>query len=370
MNIGIFVVFAGRAFGGPQTYEVRIAEAVARLDPASRYQVFALEPDAPRAYAGLPANAGCQVLRPRQRWISTALSLPYHIRRQRLDLLHATVVPPLWCPAPLVFTMHDITPFAFPDFYPPSISMRLRAMITRGLKAARLVICVSRSAMETTMERFRMPEDRFAVVHHGVDPKFRPVPRDDARQIVREHLGIDAPYFLHVGHLEKRKNTARLIDAYASFRATSRLDIKLAFAGARNFDTTLIDEAINRHGIREHVLETGEVRDEHMSALYSAAEALAFPTLWEGFGLPVLEAMACGTPVITSRVSSLPEIAGDAAELIDPLSTDEIAAALCRVATDSELRRRMSARGLEQAGRFTWESAGQATLAAYRRALS
>lgn len=369
MNAGIFVVFAGRAFGGPQTYEVRIAEAVARLDPESHYQVFALEPDAPRAYAGLPANASCHVLKPRQRWLSTALSLPYQIRRRKLDLLHATVVPPLWCPAPLVFTMHDVTPFAYPDFYPKAITLRLRAMITRGLKAARMVICVSRNAMETTRELFRMPEERFAVVHHGVDPKFRPVPGDEARRIVAANLGLNFPYFLHVGHLEKRKNTARLIDAFAAFRSETGLDIKLVFAGARNFDTSLIDEAIARNGVREHVVEAGEVRDEDMCALYSAAEALAFPTLWEGFGLPVLEAMACGTPVLTSRVSSLPEVAGDAAELVDPLRVDEIAAALCRIATDSELRASMRARGLEQARRFTWENAGRGTLEAYRRAL-
>lgn len=369
MNAGIFVVFAGRAYGGPQTYEVRIAEAVSRLAPESRFRVFALEPGAPRAYSGLPTNASCQVLKPRQRWLSTAFALPYHIRRQKLDLLHATVVPPLWCPAPLVFTMHDVTPFVFPDFYPKAITMRLRAMIARGLKSARQVICVSRSAMDTTRELFRIPEEQFAVVHHGVDPKFRPAPIDEAKRVVASSLGLDFPYFLHVGHLEKRKNTARLIDAFAGFRSETGLDVKLAFAGARNFDTTLIDAAIERNGVRAHVVEVGQVRDEDMCALYSAAEALVFPTLWEGFGLPVLEAMACGTPVVTSRVSSLPEVAGDAAELVDPLRTDEIAAALCRVATDTELRASLRARGLAQAGRFTWENAGRATLNVYRRAL-
>ena len=219
------------------------------------------------------------------------------------------------------------------------------------------------------MDLFRIPSDRLEVVHHGIDSRFHPVPKAEARRIVADRLNLRVPYFLHVGHLEKRKNVGRLLEAFYHFREESKLDIKIAFSGARNFDTTFFDDVLTRYNLRPHVIELGETPNDCMAALYSAAELLSFPSLWEGFGFPVLESMACGTPVVTSNLSSLPEIAGDAAELVDPTRVEDIAAAMYRLATDSEAHRRASERGLAQAAKFTWERAGARTLDIYRKVL-
>ncbi|HWP85314.1 MAG TPA: glycosyltransferase family 1 protein [Terriglobia bacterium] len=369
MKAGIFVTFAGRDYGGPQTYEETIVGEIAQQDRENEYHVYALEPGAASVYSTLPENARCHVLKPRARWLSVPFSLPAMLLRDRIELLHATVIPPPLTPIPLAFTMHDVTPFARPEFYPRPITLRLRALIQRGIRAARLVICVSQSALDTTRDLFKLPDDRFVVIHHGVNPQFRPVPREQARQTVSSALQLTEPYILHVGHIEKRKNIGRLLEAFYAFRQETRLPFKLVFSGVRNFDTAFVDEVLEKRRLREQVIELGKVPQQLMPAVYSAAEMLAFPSLWEGFGFPVLEAMACGTPVVTSNVASLPEIAGDATLLVDPLRTEEIAAALCRIATDSSLRAQLRQRGIQRAALFTWERAARLTIQAYRRVI-
>ena len=220
--------------------------------------------------------------------------------------------------------------------------------------------------METTMDMFKLPADRFVVIYHGVNPNFRPVPREEARQRLSEALGVRVPYILYVGNVQRRKNLVRLLEAFHIFRQETRLDIKLALSGGRDYDTGFVGEAIERHQLKEHVLELGPVPDIHMPDLYSAAEMLAFPTLWEGFGFPVVEAMACGTPVLTSNVSSLPEVAGEAALLVDPHNVEEISAGMCRIMTDSALRARLSEKGIERARTFTWARCQCQTLQALK----
>ncbi len=367
MRIGIFVVMAGRQAGGPETYECSLIRALAELDSDNEYHIFCLGPEARDAIGVKQGNVHYHVMWPPIRWISLPISIPLSLRRQRVDFYHATFVPPPLSRLPYLFTMHDVTPLAYPHFYPPAIQKRLATLIRRGLQRARLILCVSQNALETTAEMLNVSPERMTVVYHGVDPLYRPIPTDEAHHRMRQTYGIDRPYVLFVGKLELRKNIQRLLEAYAMFRRQTAADVLLVLAGRRTYAPELIDQTLEKLGIREQVIELGYVAPSDMPSLYSGADVFLFATLWEGFGIPVLESMACATPVITSRVSCLPEIVGDAAILVDPTSVDQIAEAIGRLHRDPTLRQTLVERGLKRASQFTWQRCAQQTLAAYRQ---
>jgi glycosyltransferase involved in cell wall biosynthesis len=184
-----------------------------------------------------------------------------------------------------------------------------------------------------------------------------------------EEYGITRPYALFVGQMKARKNITRILEAFKRVRDNGDHELSLVMAGHRGHTSDNIDQNISRLGLADHVIEPGHVKQEHLPALYGAAEMLVFPSLFEGFGFPVIEAMACGTPVVTSNISALPEVAGDAALLVDPHSVEEISAAMTRLRDDSVLRSSLRTRGLTRAKEFTWKRAAEQTCLAYRQAL-
>jgi glycosyltransferase involved in cell wall biosynthesis len=197
-----------------------------------------------------------------------------------------------------------------------------------------------------------------------VSDRFRPVPPDEARQVAGR-LGLDGPFILSVGARQARKNVPRLLEAFTALRARGSRH-RLALAGPTLWSDPTLSAALARHGLGDAVVALGYVDEQDLPALYSAADLFVLPSLLEGFGLPVLEAMACGTPVVCSNTSSLPEVAGDAALLVDPLDIGEIADAMARVLADAALAAELRRRGLERAARFSWQRTARATVAVYR----
>jgi glycosyltransferase involved in cell wall biosynthesis len=364
MRIGIFVACAGRRDGGPETYELGLVRALAAVDHRNEYRIFCLARQAAEAFHLAQDNVRFHVLWPPARRISVPLSLPLSLFGAGVDLLHATVYPPPFCPVDLIFTMHDASPFAHPEFFPPAIRRRLSFLVHRGLKKAKLIVCASTHARDATVERFKLPPERFLIIPHGIDERFHPGRAEEARAVVRERYKLVPPYALYVGKLIERKNLVRLLEAYDQVHADAP-ELTLALCGRRFWDGRFFDEAVAR--VRGTVVELGHVPDEDLPLLYIGAEMLVYPTLYEGFGFPVLEAMACGTPVITSNVSSLPEIAGGAALLVDPYAVDDIAHAMRRLHADADLRASLRQKGLVHAAEFTWRAAAEGTLEAYRR---
>jgi glycosyltransferase involved in cell wall biosynthesis len=366
----IFVACAGRQDGGPETYERHLVQAIAAVDRRNEYDVYCFSESARTALSIDQQNFRVHTLWPSSRWLSLPLCLPLRLASSGADLYHATFVAPPYSMTPCVFTMHDVSPFVRPEYYPAQIGQRLKFLVRRGLENARLVVCISEHCRQTTAEWFKLPLEKLVVVRHGVNPVMRPVPGDEARAAVQQAYGIDRPFVLYLGKLERRKNIVRLLRAFRRMLDDSGADVDLVLAGRRFWDTGPIDEEIDALRLRDRVIETGYVPDEIVPALYSAARMFVFPSLWEGFGLPVLEAMACGTPVITSNVSSLPEVAGDAAILVDPTSEDELSHEMTRVLEDDALRNDLRQRGLRRAAEFTWEQTARQTLEAYERARS
>jgi glycosyltransferase involved in cell wall biosynthesis len=260
-----------------------------------------------------------------------------------------------------VATIHDLMPLLQPAQYPEADAALFRRIVPRIAREADALIAVSQHTKDSLVRHLGVPPERVAVVHHGVDPRFRPV-RAGAIVAMRAALGLDGPYLLFVGTAEPRKNLPRLVDAFALLRARGTVDVDLVIAGKAAWGSAGLRERIAAHGMDGCVRLPGHVDAALLPALYSGAAAFVLPSIAEGFGMPLLEAMACGVPVVASNSTALPEVYGDAALGFDPLSTEELAAALARVLGDQPLRADLVARGLRRAAGFTWEAAARKTL--------
>ena len=286
------------------------------------------------------------------------------------DLVHAlnSIVPHVGN-TPSVVTVQDITFMSHPEVHAKLSRFHLRQMVPRACRRARLVIVPSRATGEELARRAGGDPSKMRVVPDGYDDA-RFTPReapDDAAALDR--YGIRAPYLLFLGTLEPRKNLLRLLDAFALLRAQG-IPHRLVLAGGLGWGYQPVLDRLGSMGGDGNVLRVGRVADRDLPALYRRAAALVYPSLFEGFGLPVLEAMACGTPVVTSNTSSLPEVAGDAALTVAPDDVRALAEAMRRAVTDEAVARRLRAAGPVQAARFTWRETARATLAVYQEATS
>jgi glycosyltransferase involved in cell wall biosynthesis len=363
MRIGIFVAMAGRSAGGPETYEVELVRALARLDQRNEYLVYCTGPEAAAAIGVRQPNFAYRLLRPAFRPVSIAITLPAMLARDGLDFYHCTFTPPPWSPREYVFTVHCLSSLRHPEFYRPLTAMRLNALIKVGVRRARQIVCVSGTTRDDVAAEFGIPLERMAVTYNGVGPEFVPPPDPAAARAVVDGLGVRGDYILYLGKQQAHKNLARLVEAYARVRPNA----SLVLAGREQGAATGIEEAVSRHGLRDRVVRLGYVPTEAKVPLYQCARMFAFPSLWEGFGIPIVEAMACGTPVLTSTATSLPEVAGDAAVVVDPLNIDSMAEGMARLDLHAGLREQLRARGLERAKLFTWDNCARQTLDAYRR---
>jgi glycosyltransferase involved in cell wall biosynthesis len=309
--------------------------------------------------------------RPLRRILWEQLALPLLARQAQLDLLHGTVnVNPALALCPSVVTVHDLSFMRYPQAFPPMQRRYLQSQVRRSVRAARRVIAVSQATKQDVVELFGVPAERIDVVYNGVDASFCPAPVEQV-EAFRRRQELPQRYVLHLGTLEPRKNLVRLVQAFAQVKAhdPSQPSVKLVLAGGKGWDYDAIFAEVGRLGLEQEVLFPGYVADQEVAWWYRAATVFVYPSLLEGFGLPVLEAMACGAPTVTSALSSLPEVAGDAALLVDPTSVDALAAALLRLLADAGLASDLRARGLAQAARFPWSRTAQATAAVYRHAL-
>jgi glycosyltransferase involved in cell wall biosynthesis len=319
----------------------------------------------------LHPSARWDTRRPLQRILWEQLVLPEIARRNRLDLLHATVnIAPVLGACPTVVTVHDLSFLRYPEAFPPLQRLYLRTQVLRSLRAARRVIAVSAATKQDVIRLASVPDSQVDVVPNGVDLAFCPAPSQEV-ETFRSHQGLPPRFILHLGTLEPRKNLVRLVQAFGQARAASpaMAGVRLVLAGGKGWDYANIFQKVGQLGLEADVIFAGYVPDEELPWWYRAATVFAYPSLLEGFGLPVLEAMACGVPVVTSNVSALPEVAGDAALLVDPTSVDQLAEALLAVLGDASLAREMGQRGRQRAAGYRWEHTAQATAAVYRRSL-
>lgn len=283
------------------------------------------------------------------------------------NLFHATEhLLPRFKQTHTVFTLHDLIFKFFPQHHLPRNRLYLQLAMPLFLRRADVVICVSEHTKHDAQRIYHVPEHKLRVIHEGIHPRFRRVTDVPTLRRVRERYNLPERFILAVGTVEPRKNLATLFEAYATLRTHStHPGLQLVVAGKQGWLVESTLRAVHERDLTGLVKFTGYVADEDLPALYSMAEAFAFPSVYEGFGLPPLEAMACGVPVVCSDASSLPEVTGDAALLVPPADARGWMLALGRALSDSDLRRDLSTRGPRQAARFTWGNAARQTRAVY-----
>jgi glycosyltransferase involved in cell wall biosynthesis len=370
VRIGIDTHAAEGEPSGNGSYIQGLARALARLPADVDYVLYALDPGHP-FYAEFREHPRVAVrgLWPRRALARIPLSLAVASWRDRVDVLHVQYVGPPCHRGALVVTIHDLAFLRVPESFSRRQSLRLRWQARANARRAAVVITGSEHSKRDIRDAYGIPEDRIEAIPLAADPALVP-PRDAAAaEAVRRRLGITHRYVLSVGRLNARKNLIGLLRAFERVRPGLAEPAQLVIAGPRDFRTDALDRAIAASPCAKDVLRMDAVEAEDLPALLAGATAFAYPSVFEGFGLPPLEAMACGAPVICSNTTSLPEVVGDAALTFDPARTDDIAAALGRVLGDSALRDDLIARGRARAARFSWRTTAERTLQAYRRAI-
>ncbi|HIC93621.1 MAG TPA: glycosyltransferase family 1 protein [Anaerolineae bacterium] len=347
-----------------------------RVDGDNRYTAFlgdrrfAADPSPSLRFSRLPTA------RPPVRILWEQAVQPWALKKEGVDLLHALAfVAPLLSPCPFVVTIYDLGFLLHPKSFKPLKRLYLSLFTRLSARRARRVIAISESTKRDVVRLLEVPPERVDVVYCGVDGAFRPLPAERVAAF-RRRRGLPERFILFVGTLEPRKNVGRLIEAFSLLRGratnlqTCKLaNLKLVIGGAKGWMYGDIFARVEELGLRDEVLFPGYIPFEELPLWYNAAELFVYPSLHEGFGLPVLEAMACGTPVVASQTSSLPEVVGEAGMLVDPRDIGGLAEAMERALMDEGRRREMRERGLRRAAGFSWERTARETAQVYRRAM-
>jgi len=369
---------------GIGTYIRSLLHALAAIDQSDQYVLVALPEDV-RTFSGLPPNFQTTVYRKTDSDYVNHVAFPFFLHRLAPSLVHIPLNQvPLLMREPYVVTIHDLASLLFETSSGIRMDVR-RSLLRRGLLHARRIIAVSEATCRDLRERLGIPQDRIRLVYNAPNPDFFRPPRPaDARGAgpqreelerarILERYQIHYPFLLYAGNIRPQKNIPRLVEAFALAR--EQLSSHPVF---RDLHLIIIGDEISRYpSVRRAVIQTrmervvrflGFVPFDTLRIFFESAAVFVFPSLYEGFGLPPLEAMACGTPVVTSNVSSLPEVAGDAAVLVNPENVFEIARGIKEVLLDEDLRRRLIAKGKAQAARFSWERTARQVLEVYREA--
>ncbi len=341
---------------GIGTYVRNLLHQLGRIDPDTEYVVLC-QPEDREIIAKFGGNVRPIVEPARPYSVAEQFRVPLALRREKVDLFHAThyVLPPLTRRRAIV-TIHDCIHLMFPQYLPNRLAHGYaKAFFWSATQQAERILTVSEASKRDILRLCDVPPERVAVIYNAIDERFRVTPNEEQVALVRERYQLDDDFVLYVGNIKPHKNVERLIDAFAQVRQAGLDHLKLLVIGDAITRYATLRRAVHRGKLHKHVRFLGFVPTETLAILYRLASVFVFPSLYEGFGLPPLEAMACGTPVVTSNISSLPEIAGDAAILIDPHDSTSIANGIAQAITDTALREKLRARGLERAQMYSWE---------------
>jgi glycosyltransferase involved in cell wall biosynthesis len=353
---------------GIGTYIRNLLRHLARIDHDTEFVLLCTEAD-----LGVAAQLGPNfrsVLEPAPNYsVREQIHVPWVLRRERPDLFHA---PHYVLPAAIhcnsVVTIHDCIHLMFPQYLPNRMAYAYaRAQMWTAAHRSDCILTVSDASKRDILHLFNIPPEKIVVVYNAIDAHFSVTPPPDAVARLRERYQLDHRFLLYVGNIKPHKNLVRLIEAFSELRTGDLEDLKLLIIGDEISKLPALRLAVHRHKLHKHVRFLGYVPDDQLAVLYRLAAVFVFPSLYEGFGLPPLEAMASGTPVVVSNVSSLPEVVGDAAVLVDPHDIDSIVDGLRCVLTNPARAEDMRRKGLERSREFSWERSVARTLEVYKR---
>jgi glycosyltransferase involved in cell wall biosynthesis len=352
----------GQHLTGNETYIRNLLNSFAGLDKDSDFIAYISRPgvldDLPERFVKRAVSANP--------FVRLGVDLPRRLRQDRPRLLHVQYTAPLFCPAPVLVSVHDVSFLEHPEYFSPFRALQLRFTVRRTVKLAARVLTASEFSKRSILAAYPMPDEKVVVVPNGVSSAFRPLPRETARRLVRQSLGFDHPFILTVGDLQPRKNYLGLIRAFEELvGAHPELPHQLVLVGKESWHGSAVLAAAKTSSVASRIHLAGFVTDEELHRLYGACDLFVYPSFYEGFGLPILEAMACGRAVACSNTSAMPEVADSAAILFDPRSTNQLVLAMRDLLLNPELRLRMERLGMQRAALFSWERTAARTLDIY-----
>jgi len=371
VHIAIDAHSVGTGLAGNETYAANLVEALAEVGAEHLYTVYVTREEARARFAGRWPHVRVRRTLPHTPLVRIPFTLSAELRRRPVDLLHVQYTAPPFPPCPVVTTVHDLSFEHLPETFKRRSRMQLRLTVRRTTRLAAHVVAPSEYTRQDLVRTYGLDPARVSVVPLAAAPHFRPVEEKAELERVKRRYGITGEYVLAVGSIQPRKNLARLVRAYSDLRrARGRSNLpQLVLAGKRAWLYGETLGAIEAGGVSDSVVLTGYVREGDLPALYSGALCFVYPSFFEGFGLPPLEAMSCGAPVVAGDMTSLPEVVGDAGLLVNPLDEGELAQAVGRLIDDPGLRAELRGRGLSRARLFDWRETARMTLQVYRRVL-
>ena len=364
MRIGIDCHTVGSGIGGNETYTFHLVRALAAVDARNEYRLYVtrLSPDVEALKVG--ANFTLVKITPHSPYVRIPVSLPFELWRRPVDVLLVQYIPPPFGRTPIVNMVHDLAVIHLPQFFPRREVWRQRLLLPRAIRRAARVLTVSQHSKDDIVRTYGVPPADVVVTYNGVSDHFRRVAGAELRAVL-ERYDAASPYILYVGNLQPRKNLPGLLEAFALLKHAERLPHRLMIVGRSAWRSAEVFARARGLGLEADLIFTSYVPSADLPALYSGAAVLVYPSFFEGFGFPPLEAMQCGTPVVVSNRPAFPEILGDAAMIADPAQPADIARATLAVIRDAGLREGLVARGLERARRYRWEETARRTLGVF-----
>ena len=356
---------------GIGTYIRNLLRELAGIDSQSEYVLFTKPEDIGVAQS-LGENFRAVATRSGAYSFAEQISIPLAVKRERLDLFHAThYVLPALTPSKTVVTIHDCIHLMFPEYLGHRLGYAYaRASLYTAAHKSDRIVTVSEQSKRDILRFFKVPPQKIVVTPNAIDDRFKLPPSEEHVVQTRERYQLSHSYLLYVGNIKPHKNLERLIEAFHLVRSEGRSELELVIIGDEISKLQSLRRAVHKYDIHRYVRFLGYVPDKTLAVLYRLASVFVFPSLYEGFGLPPLEAMASGTPVVTSNVSSLPEVAGDAAVLVDPYSAEAIAAGILSVLRSTHLREELRQRGLRRVEEYSWNRSVRRLRQVYGEVLS
>jgi len=362
-------MYGPEATSGIGVYIKNLTDQLFLIDQKNEYILFMLEP----AYSSFqPPSQRVKKIKVACPWYSFSeqLKLPPILLKYNLDLVHFPHFNvPIFYPKKFIVTIHDITPKFFPGPRVKKSAIRklgYEAVFRLGSKRAKKIISVSNHTKENLIKFFHLPSEKIAVIYPGLDPQFKIINDDSAKQAIKNLYQITKPFIFYLGPWRDHKNLPSLIAAFNLLKAKGQFDYQLVLGGKPDPNYPEIKRAIEDSKFRSEIISPGYISDQDLPLFYNAAELFVLPSLAEGFGLVALESLACGTPVVASKTTSLPEVLQEAAIYFDPKNPSAIASAIYQVLTDSSLYDELKNRGLNQAKKYRWRTGAEKTLAIYQ----
>jgi glycosyltransferase involved in cell wall biosynthesis len=364
LHIGFDAHSIGTGLGGNETYASNLIEALAEVDTQNRYTLYVTRQAAIDRYAHRWPNVTIRKTLPHTPLVRIPLTLAAELRRRPIDILHVQYTAPPLAPCDTVVMIHDLSFEHIPETFKRRSWMQLRLTVRRTARSASHILTDSEYSRQDILRTYRLPPERVTTTPLAASSRFKPV-HDRG---VLDKYGISGDYILAVGSIQPRKNIARLIRGYTRMLSQHSDNApRLVIVGKRAwlFEDTIRAAAIS--SANDKILFTGYVPERELAALYTGALCFAYPSYFEGFGIPLLEAMRCGTPTITSDRTCFPEVVGDASLIIDPFDEESIAAGLWRMISDVALREQLRSRGFVQSSLFDWHQTARLTLDVYEQ---